>query len=153
MSDKPSKEEIHKYFASNLFNSTWDLIDKPERTEDEEFNMIHSAHASLYHWTQAGGPEQIYVGEWQVSRVYSVLKMFDSGFKHGLRSLKICQDNKFTGFNLAYAYEAIARAYSIIPDNDKVKEFINKAKEESSNIKEADSKKMLLDDLENIPVI
>ena len=35
--------------------------------------MIHAAHASRYHWSQVGTKANLARGEWQVSRVYTVL--------------------------------------------------------------------------------
>jgi hypothetical protein len=35
--------------------------------------MIHSAHASRYHWQAVGDASDKAIGEWQISRVYSVL--------------------------------------------------------------------------------
>jgi hypothetical protein len=32
--------------AAHLFNETWRLIDKPDRTVEEDAVMMHSAHAS-----------------------------------------------------------------------------------------------------------
>jgi len=37
--------------------------------------MLHMAHASCYHWSIIGTPLEIERGEWQVSRVHSVLKL------------------------------------------------------------------------------
>ena len=65
--------KFHKQMAIELFNGTWDLLDNPKRTKDEEMNMIHMAHASCYHWSIIGTPLEIERGEWQISRVHSVL--------------------------------------------------------------------------------
>ena len=40
--------------AMQLYNTTWDLIDKPERTRDEDDELLHRAHASRYHWGEVG---------------------------------------------------------------------------------------------------
>ncbi len=37
MSKKMTEEEkIHKQFAVDLFNATWELLDKPVRTKEED---------------------------------------------------------------------------------------------------------------------
>src|ERR1700693_6097609 len=48
-------------------------MDKPDRTRDEEDEMLHAAHASRYHWGVVGQAENRARGEWQISRVYTVL--------------------------------------------------------------------------------
>ena len=40
----------HKQFADDLFNQTWNLIDKQDRSPAETDRMINAAHASRYHW-------------------------------------------------------------------------------------------------------
>ncbi|MBN2829234.1 MAG: hypothetical protein JXR56_02810 [Candidatus Cloacimonetes bacterium] len=150
MPEQNKLDDIHKYFASNLFNQTWELLDNPKRTEEEDFLMIHKAHASLYHWTQVGTPEQVYIGEWQVSRVYSMLKMGESALKHAKRSLTICVENSFTGFNLAYAYESLARAYAVKGELGDKDSYLDEAIAESNNITDKESRQMLLDDLKTI---
>jgi hypothetical protein len=49
-----TEQETHKKFAVDLFNLTWDLLDKPERSADEDDKMIHAAHASRFHWGEVG---------------------------------------------------------------------------------------------------
>jgi hypothetical protein len=44
--DKFIKEEWHRKQAVENFNKTWDLIDKKERTKEEDLEMIHTAHTS-----------------------------------------------------------------------------------------------------------
>ena len=48
--------DLHKKFAVELFNRTWDLLDKEDRTQEEADTMIHAAHASRYHWGEIGTP-------------------------------------------------------------------------------------------------
>lgn len=57
--------------AASLFNHVWDLMEKKNRTIEENDRMIHAAHASRYHWGNVGEPVNLARGEWQVSRVYS----------------------------------------------------------------------------------
>jgi hypothetical protein len=46
----------HRWFAVELNNRAWDLIEKPQRTDEETLRMIHMAHASYFHWTKIGTP-------------------------------------------------------------------------------------------------
>ena len=70
-----SLKEVHKKFAVDCFNGTWDLLDNKDRSREEDFNMIHMAHASRYHWGEIGTPLEFARGDWQISRVYAVLGM------------------------------------------------------------------------------
>ena len=43
--------------AASLFNRTWTLLDKPDRSEEESELMVHTAHASRLHWEAVGTDE------------------------------------------------------------------------------------------------
>ena len=108
-------EDDHKKLGIEYFNATWDLIDKSDRTEAEAFEMIHAAHASAYHWLKAGGGALNQArSQWQISRVYAILGMGESALKHGQHSLELCQNNGIGDFDLAFGYEAVARAYAVL---------------------------------------
>jgi len=40
--------DLHRRLAAQLFNETWVLFDKSDRTADDDARRIHSAHASHY---------------------------------------------------------------------------------------------------------
>ncbi len=99
----------HRQLGIDLFNEVWRLI---ETREDDE-RMLHAAHASRFHWGEAPEckPENLARGEWQVSRVYTVLGLAEPALRHARRCLDICEANAIGDWDLAYAYEAVARAY------------------------------------------
>lgn len=102
--------------AITLFNETWELIDKKNRTEAETITMVHKAHTSCYLWREANKPLNNARGEWQVSRVYSILGEGRLALLHGAYSLALCLDNGIGDFDLAFGYEAVSRAYKVLGD-------------------------------------
>lgn len=109
--------------AIQLFNETWDLIDKKDRTDKDNITMLHKAHASCYLWREEKNPVNDARGEWQVSHVYSILSEGRLALLHGRDSLALCLDNKIGGFDLAFGYEAVARAYRVLNDSAHQEEF------------------------------
>ena len=146
MSSKPD----HRHLAVDLFNHTWELLDKNERTQAENDEMIHAAHASRYHWSQAGTALHLARGEWQISRVYAVLKRGEPAFYHALRSLEICRENGFGDFDLAFAYEAQARASSVSGDKLAAAKYHALAKQAGETIAEQDDKDYFFSELGTI---
>jgi hypothetical protein len=73
-------------------------------------SLVDTAHASLYHWRVAGGPVEEARGEWLVSHVYAVLGRGEPALHHARRSYDLCVREGLGGFDLAYAYEGVARA-------------------------------------------
>ncbi len=145
----PSKEENRK-FAVALFNLTWSLLDKKDRTVEENDKMVHAAHASRYHWGEIGTPLEFERGEWQISRVYSVLGRGEPALYHAKRCLEICKEKKIGDFDIAFAYEAKARAYAIVGNKRECKENIELAREAAEQIKKKEDKDYFLSELKTI---
>ncbi|MGZ5319321.1 MAG: hypothetical protein ACXWZU_10130 [Actinomycetota bacterium] len=112
----PLDPTVERQLAVDLFNATWELLDAPDRSPDDDLRMLHMAHASRHHWAQVGEPVNLARGEWQVSRVYAVLGRATPARFHGERCLEICEEHGIGDFDLAYAYEALARAAAVAGD-------------------------------------
>lgn len=143
-------KDIHKKFAVDCFNGTWTFLDKTDRTPEEDFKMIHMAHASRYHWGEIGTPLEFARGDWQISRVYSVLKMGDMAFKYGKSSLNHCLENDIGDFDLAFAYEALARASALLGDNAKLDKYKSLAEEAGAAIEDSENREYFLSELNTI---
>jgi hypothetical protein len=146
----PPNPEVHKKFAMDLFNLTWDLLDKEERTQAEDDTMVHAAHASRYHWGQVGTPVHFARGEWQISRVYSVLSRPEPALYHAQRSLTLCTENDIGDFDLAFAYEALARAYAVAGDAVKGQEHVALAEQAGQQIEDEGNRDYFLSELKTV---
>jgi hypothetical protein len=134
--------------AATLFNHTWDLLEKPERTATDNDEMIHSAHASRYHWGVVGTPTNLARGEWQCSRVYAVLGRSEPALHHAQRCLTLAIENDLSAFDVGAAHEAMARAYRVGGRPDKVAEHLELADAQMAKVTEAEDRKILGDDLD-----
>lgn len=141
---------FHRKTAVNLFNEVWDLMEKPDRTSEEDYQMIHKAHASRFHWGEIGEPVNFTRGEWQISRVYAVLRRVEPCLVHAKRNLDIVLEHDIKDFDLAFAYEALARAYSLSGDNEAKEKYLHLAKEASTQIAKDPDRNVVLADLETI---
>ncbi len=150
MIEKETSREEHKKTAIKLFNLTWTLLDKKDRTKEENDKMIHAAHASRYHWGEVGTPLEFERGEWQISRVYSVLGRGEPALHHAERCLEICKENNIGDFDIAFAYEAMARAYAVGKSKEKCEKNSELARESASKIKKKEDKEYFLSELKTI---
>lgn len=148
---KYTEQEWHKKFAVGLFNLVWRLHDKKDRTKEEDDKMVHAAHASRFHWGEIGTAVEIERGEWQVSRVYSVLNMPQSALYHAKRCLEICKEDNIGDWDIAFAYEGMARAYDIAGEKTDCEKYIKLAKEAGEQIKEKEDRDLFFSELETIP--
>ncbi len=113
--------EQTKALAAKLFNRAWQLIENTDRTEAEELEMIHSAHASRLHWQQIGGPKEWAIGEWQCARVYCEVGFPESAIFHAQACLEIVESNEVPLWMHASTFEILARSYWAAEDLDLAK--------------------------------
>lgn len=102
--------------ALDLFHATWRYLDRDDRLPEHDIAMVACAEASLWHWRRVGAPTQWAIGEWQCSRVHSVLGHGAEALEHAQRCLAIAESDRVDDFVPASAHEALARAYAVNGD-------------------------------------
>jgi DNA-binding transcriptional MerR regulator len=148
---EPMDPDDERRIGAALFNATWTLLEKENRTREDDDLMVHTAHASAYHWRPVGTAVNIARSEWQCSRVYAVLRRAEPCLHHAQRVLDICEENGLGDFDLAFAYEALARGHAVGGDSDQARAYTERALVAAEDIKEDDDRELLLTDLETIP--
>ena len=154
--DEPAKgidEETHKKLAIDLFNRVWKLLDRADRTPEEADEMVHAAHASRYHWGKVGTPIEFERGEWQISRVYSVLERPEAALHHAKRCLEICEANGIGDFDIAFAYEALARGHAVAGNGSKSREFVALAEKAAGEIEDEGNREYTLGEVASVKAL
>jgi hypothetical protein len=124
----------HRQIAVDLFNHVWTLMQTAGRTTAQDDEMLHAAHASRYHWGLVGQPVNLARGEWQCSRVYAILGRGEPAIHHGRRCLELCQAEGIGDFDLAFAYEALARAHLVAGDSQAAERYRSLAAQAGNDI-------------------
>ena len=139
--------------ASNLFNRTWELLRQEERTPEEEDRLIHIAHASRFHWGEAGTAANLARGEWMCSRVYTDLGRAEPALHHAERCLAYVEahPSEMEDWDLPYAHEALARAHLVAGDEAAARRHAQEAGRLGEAIAEDEDRELLLRDLETLP--
>jgi hypothetical protein len=140
----------HRKLAVDLFNHVWTLLDSPQRTAEQDTEMVHAAHASRHHWGAIGQPVNFAIGEWQLARVYSVLKRAEPSLYHARLALKWAQDHDLGPFQLGCGYEALARANAVRGDRAESERCLSAARECLARISDQEDAKVLRDDLATV---
>jgi hypothetical protein len=144
---------IERALAVALYNRTWDLLRTPDRTPALNDAMIHAAHASRHHWAAVGTAVNLARGEWLCSRVYAELGRGEPALWHARRCLEICSDNGIADWDIAAAYEAMARASAVAGDARATRGWVARAREACASIAEADDREVIEADLATIPSV
>jgi len=145
-----TEQECHRKFAVECFNLVWSLLDKKERTKEDDDKMAHAAHASRFHWGEIGTAVEFERGEWQISRVYSVLKKPQSALYHAKRCLEIRRENNIGDFDITFAYEAIARAYAVAGKKFESEKYVSLAEEAGERIKSNEDRDYFISELQTV---
>ena len=134
--DKIEQNDFHHYMGIELNIQTWNLLENTDRNENDGRRMLFFAKASLYHWQKSPHfkPINEQRGEWLISRVYAVLNQGEKSLEHANTCMDLTLDESLKDFDLAYALEALARAYAALGNSDKMNEYYLKAKSAGENI-------------------
>jgi hypothetical protein len=143
--------EAHKEFAKRSNGQVWQLLGKSERTPAENEEMEFAAFASLYHRLHVGTAVHRQRGEWLIAHVYSVLGDAGPAVKHASRCLELTEQHKdqMEDFDLAYAYEGVARANALAGDAETAKKYLEMAQAAGEAIADSESKEFFVADLGN----
>lgn len=119
--------EEERRLATSLFNKTWELIDDPDRSAEDDIEMLLAAMTSRWHWGRVGGPEQVAVGNWQVAHVASLLGYGPLALVFAQRSLDVALAKGWGGWRLASAHEGVARACAVCGDEEGLANHLGEA--------------------------
>lgn len=79
----------HKFIAIELNQRTWALLDKESRSAEENDEILHVAHASLWHWLQVGTKVNQQRGLWLVGRVHVLLGNIEAAMRYALQTMEL----------------------------------------------------------------
>ena len=148
----PLNRTQHRQVGTHLFNHSWSILARATRSDEENEELLHAAHASYYHWTH-GGPSlrNLSIGEWHLSRVYSVLHQPQAALHHGRRALTFALRGRVSPFYVAYAYESLARASALAGKRTARARYLREARKFGRRVRDRHGRTMLWDDLASIP--
>jgi len=146
----PLEPSAERRLAVRLFNRVWELMERAERSREETDEMIHAAHASRYHWSQAGEPVNLAHGEWQCSRVYAALGRAEPALYHARRSLDLAEEHKLSPFDLGCGHEAVARAFRLADRQEEAARHLASARAAAEDVTDPEQRQVLLGDIDTI---
>jgi DNA-binding transcriptional MerR regulator len=144
--------QTQKALAAAWFNRVWELIEKGDRSTTDDDEMINAAHASRLLWTGIGGAQNWAIGDWQISRVYSVLGRAEPAVFHARRCLAHSEHVEGQTWLLASAYEGLARAYAVAGDRAAASEWKAKAEQRLTEVEDPEDREIVERDIATLPV-
>ena len=144
-----SLDQANLVFAKKFNGRVWELLEKEERSLEEDEEMVLAAYASYYHWLHAGGGAHRQRSEWLLARVYTVLGQPAQAIVHAQRCLSLTEEQRhlLQDFDVAYAYEAMARAYALSGDKEQAEEYRHTAEAAGKRIADSEDSRIFQGDL------
>ena len=141
--------------AAGLYNRCWELLEIPDRTPEQDAELVHTAHASRYHWGEiADTPARLWRGEWMCARVYSVLGRAEPALWHARRAVTLVEagGDAVEDWDRPAVYEAMARA-SFVSAGDAADGAAWKARAAAlaAALADADDREVIERDLATLP--
>ncbi len=131
-----------RWFAIELNNFTWNLLETENRSEDDTERMLHTAHAAWYHWQAVGTPVN-------TLRAYCLLATAYVSAGNGLEAVSYAEKSlalseqlgdSQTTFDRATAYGCAARAYALAGNRDFAREYHRQAAAVAETFDDADDR-------------
>jgi hypothetical protein len=146
--------EEHRQLGVDLYNKTWTLMQRSDRTPEDDDELLHCAHASAYHWLQVGNRANRARSEWQCSRVYTVLGRPEPALRHARRCLELVESapEQMDDWDLAAAHEALARASATAGDREGARRHVELARAALAAIADDEDREHIESDLATIPI-
>jgi tetratricopeptide (TPR) repeat protein len=150
MTDEFSLQEGHEKFAKSIFNGIWQLLEKTNRSTEEDEEMLMRAFASAYHWKQIGTEIHFQRAYWMISKVYQALGEANNALEWAQKCAEITQNysGAMEDFDLAYSEEALARSYALLGDLDLAKKHHQRAAELGGKIQDPENRKIFQSDFD-----
>jgi hypothetical protein len=153
MSDetKFTVEEAHLHFAKKINGKVWELLGQDRRTKAENDEMLYAAHACTYHWLQVGTPVHQQRGEWLISHVYVALGNSLQALIHAESCFELtnAHNGEMKDFDVAYAYEGLARANALAGKVEEAKNWYAMAQRAGKAIVDEEDRDIFMGDFEN----
>ena len=113
-------QQAHRWFAIELNNRAWDVIEVAERTTEDMERMLHSAHASVYHWSQVGTALNQLRGYCLLVTAYTAAGLPEGAARYARRCLELSGQAgaEQTAFDRATVHGCAARAFALCGENE-----------------------------------
>jgi hypothetical protein len=145
------EREAHQFFAVEAFNGAWAMIDKADRTDDDNAAMLERAFASRWHWGFVGGAPQVATGDWQIAHVASLLGYGWMAQFYAQRAFDTCEREGWGDWQRASMLEGMARAAAAAGDADAHARYYALATEAVAAIEQDEDRELIASQLATVP--
>lgn len=147
-SKKYTLAEAHRFFAGSINGEVWDLLSRQDRSRPDNERLLAAAFTSYYHWLHAGSVVNMQRGEYMIARAFLAVKNYPEAVVHAKRCHELTEDNTadMQDFDIAYAFEILARSSAASGFKDNALENSKKARRAGEQIKGKEDNELFFSD-------
>ena len=127
-------EKANQWFAIELNNLAWELLDVESRPPADDQRMLHAAHAACHHWSQVGKSLNQQRALGLLVYVHAALGLGQTAQELAAQCLELSKSNgdEQSVFDRATALACAGRAAACAGKNDEAAEFRKQAEQAAS---------------------
>ncbi len=139
-------------FAVAAFNGAWALIDKSDRSADDDRQMLTLAFASRWHWSDVGTPENRTIADWQVAHAASLIGEASLAITHAQAAYDAARSDALPDWLQASTAEGLARAHAAAGDQASYEVYAAEARQLVDRLEDEEDRELIRGQLATIPV-
>jgi len=116
--DADTIKRMHRWFAVECNNSSWDLSEKETRSDEDERSMLAAAYASAYHWEQTSEPINRTRADMLLAHVHAQLGEGKRALGYAQSAVSRLDDARATDWDHAFAHLVYAFAAGVSGHRD-----------------------------------
>lgn len=131
-----------RWFAVELNNLTWNLVEAADRSDEDTERMLHAAHAALYHWQTVGTPVNALRAYCLLATAYASAANSPEAVRYAEKCLVLTEQlgDTQTAFDRATAYGAVSRAYVIAGNQEHAQQYYQHATAVADTFEDAEDR-------------
>jgi tetratricopeptide (TPR) repeat protein len=139
------KLQAHRWFAVELNNRAWDLIEAADLSPEETDELIDAAHGACLHWRAVGAPLNALRAECLLCTAYALTGLAESAVHHAEKCLRLSGQvgSDQTAFDLASVYGCASNAYSCYGDLENAREHYQRLLEYAGKVADGNERQLL----------
>ena len=106
-------QRAHRWFAVELNNLSWELVEAHHISASDVERMVHAAHGACFHWLNAGYLLNHLRAQCLLATAYAKAGLVESAVRHAERCLALSAEagERQTAFDRATAHGCASVAY------------------------------------------
>jgi hypothetical protein len=143
--------DVQRSEAARLYNACWMLLELPERTGEDDADLLTAAFASRHHWREVGSLEQWIIADWMVSRAAATIGDGWLAVHFAARAHEATGSPGTADWLVASTAEGLARAHLANGDAEAGATWRTTAERLAAQIEDEESRDIIVGQVASLP--